>query len=279
MPSPDRNFANSAIFTQASSGITPNSGDSSLYFKTDGYLYSKNSSGNELLISNPPVFQIFDHIVSGTTNLINLSSITLGGGSMSSSSNLYNSLGVAALTTGSTTASAYSAVGINPVAGIGNNTAKSVDLGVSDRNIFTSRCAFTSLPSVTTTGHWYSGFIDKLDVVSTYGAYFRIVNGGNLTCVVVSNSVETPFDCGFIPASNTMHLFEIVVKGFGTAVDFYYNSILQTTITTNIPTGTTKRVNYGVGIAKTATAIAAALSFDLDLVFLRLGNSSFNLNV
>lgn len=47
MASPDRNFANSAIFTQTASGVTPNSGDNSLYFKADGNLYSKNSSGVE----------------------------------------------------------------------------------------------------------------------------------------------------------------------------------------------------------------------------------------
>jgi hypothetical protein len=34
MPSPDRHFANAAIFTQ-STGITPNSGDAALYIKSD----------------------------------------------------------------------------------------------------------------------------------------------------------------------------------------------------------------------------------------------------
>lgn len=278
MASPDRNFANSAIFTQTASGTTPNAGDSSLYFKTDGYLYSKKSSGAESLVSNLPVFEIFDHIVSGTTNFINLSSLVSGGGSMASSSNLYNSIGVGSLTTGANINAAYSAVGVNPVAGQSSDSAKVVDLGLADRNIFSSRCAFTSLPNATATGHWYSGFINKFDVVSTYGAYFRIQNAGNLACVAVNNSVETTFDCGVIPALNTMNLYEVVVRGSGTAVDFYYNSVLQTTLTTNIPTGATKRVNYGVGIAKTLAAGTAVLSFDLDLVFLRLGNSGFNLN-
>jgi hypothetical protein len=46
MPSPDRHFANAAIFTQ-STGVTPNSGDAALYIKTDNKLYIKNSSGTE----------------------------------------------------------------------------------------------------------------------------------------------------------------------------------------------------------------------------------------
>jgi hypothetical protein len=51
MASPDRNFANSAIFTQTASGTTPNAGDNSLYFKSDSNLYSKNSSGTETQIT------------------------------------------------------------------------------------------------------------------------------------------------------------------------------------------------------------------------------------
>ena len=47
MPSPDRHFANAAIFTHSASGITPNSGDSALYLKSDNRVYTKNSSGVE----------------------------------------------------------------------------------------------------------------------------------------------------------------------------------------------------------------------------------------
>jgi hypothetical protein len=46
MASPDRHFANAAIFTQ-STGITPNSGDAALYIKSDNQAYIKNSSGVE----------------------------------------------------------------------------------------------------------------------------------------------------------------------------------------------------------------------------------------
>lgn len=50
MPSPDRHFANAAIFTQ-STGVTPNSGDAALYIKTDNKLYVKNSSGTEAQVT------------------------------------------------------------------------------------------------------------------------------------------------------------------------------------------------------------------------------------
>jgi hypothetical protein len=51
MPSPDRNFPNSAIFTQAASGTTPNSGDVSLFVKSDNELYLKNSAGTEAQVA------------------------------------------------------------------------------------------------------------------------------------------------------------------------------------------------------------------------------------
>jgi len=51
MPSPDRHFANAAIFTQ-STGITPNSGDSALYIKSDNKVYVKNSTGTETPVSS-----------------------------------------------------------------------------------------------------------------------------------------------------------------------------------------------------------------------------------
>jgi hypothetical protein len=46
MPSPDRHFANAAIFTH-STGLTPNSGDAALYIKSDNKAYIKDSTGAE----------------------------------------------------------------------------------------------------------------------------------------------------------------------------------------------------------------------------------------
>jgi hypothetical protein len=51
MASPNRNFSNAAIFTQTSSGTTPNSGDTSLFVKSDNELYTKNSAGTEAQVA------------------------------------------------------------------------------------------------------------------------------------------------------------------------------------------------------------------------------------
>jgi hypothetical protein len=46
MASPDRHFANAAIFTH-STGLTPNTGDVALYAKSDNQFYLKDSTGAE----------------------------------------------------------------------------------------------------------------------------------------------------------------------------------------------------------------------------------------
>jgi len=59
MPSPDRHFANAAIFTH-STGLTPNSGDAALYIKSDNKAYIKNSSGAELPITGTKTIAVFN---------------------------------------------------------------------------------------------------------------------------------------------------------------------------------------------------------------------------
>jgi hypothetical protein len=49
MASPDRHFANAAIFTH-STGLTPNSGDAALYIKSDNKAYIKDSAGTEAAV-------------------------------------------------------------------------------------------------------------------------------------------------------------------------------------------------------------------------------------
>jgi hypothetical protein len=49
MASPDRHFANAAIFTH-STGLTPNSGDAALYIKSDNKAYIKDSGGTETAV-------------------------------------------------------------------------------------------------------------------------------------------------------------------------------------------------------------------------------------
>ena len=62
MPSPDRHFANAAIFTQ-STGITPNSGDAALYIKSDNRAYIKNSAGTEIIVGTDGTLGTIDNVV------------------------------------------------------------------------------------------------------------------------------------------------------------------------------------------------------------------------
>jgi hypothetical protein len=59
MASPDRHFANAAIFTH-STGLTPNSGDAALYIKSDNKAYIKDSSGAELPITGTKTIAVFN---------------------------------------------------------------------------------------------------------------------------------------------------------------------------------------------------------------------------
>lgn len=273
MPSPDRHFANAAIFTH-STGLTPNSGDASLYIKSDNRAYIKNSIGLESPVEPPPSYELFEHFLQGNLAMNNLRNLTGNGGSSSSAvtARQYNSTGVITIVTGTTAAIAYSAIGIDQV----NENA--IDLSQAARNIFSSRLAFFTLPNASSTGVWYSGFVDNYSAASTNGAYFRITDAGNLFAVCVAGGVETATDLGFRPATGAMQLYEVIVKNNATAVDFFYNGALQTTIATNIPSGNTQRVNHATGIARTTAAVTTSLEFDLDLVFVRLGNTGFTLN-
>jgi hypothetical protein len=73
MPSPDRHFATAAIFTD-STGLTPNTGDKALFFKTDGNVYTKNSSAVESVLTNSNITGL-----TGATQLTNMVQITQAG--------------------------------------------------------------------------------------------------------------------------------------------------------------------------------------------------------
>jgi hypothetical protein len=84
MPSPDRHFATAAIFTQ-STGLTPNSGDASLYVKSDNNFYIRDSSGNEASI-----IESVTSGLTGATQLNNIVQITQAG---------YNAIGTPSAST------------------------------------------------------------------------------------------------------------------------------------------------------------------------------------
>lgn len=218
-------------------------------------------------------YTVVEHFLQGNLSLNNLRNLTGGGGSSSSAvtARQYNSTGVVTVVTGTNAVIAHSAMGIDQV----NENA--VDLSQASKNIFSSRAAFFTLPDASATGMWYSGFVDNYNVVSTNGAYFRIVNAGNLEAVCVSAGVETMQPLGFRPATGAMHLYEVIARDNGTAVDFWYDGSLVATIISNIPTGNTQRVNYAAGIMRLSTVVTTSLEFDLDLVFVRLYNTGFTL--
>ncbi len=224
-------------------------------------------------IADQQAYTVVEHFLQGNLALNNLRNLTGGGGSSSSAvtARQYNSTGVVTVVTGTNAVIAHSAIGIDQV----NENA--VDLSQASKNIFTSRSAFFTLPDASATGMWYSGFVDNYNVVSTNGAYFRIVNAGNLEAVCVSAGVETTQNLGFRPATGAMHLYEVIARDNGTAVDFWYDGSLVATIISNIPTGNTQRVNYATGIVRLSTVVTTSLEFDLDLVFVRLYNTGFTL--
>jgi hypothetical protein len=233
------------------------------------------SSGLSQILNKPPIpdfqsYTLYEHFLQGNLAINNLRNLTGGGGSSSSAvtARQYNSTGVVSLATGITAAVAHSAMGIDQV----NENA--VDLSQASKNIFTSRCAFFTMPNASATGIWYSGFVDNYNAFSTNGAYFRIVNNGNLEAVVVIGGVETANDLGFRPATGQMNLYEVISASTGLDVYFYYNGTLVSAITDIIPIG---RVNYATGIARTSTVVTTSLEFDLDLVFVRLYNTGFTL--
>ena len=222
-------------------------------------------------------YEILEHFLQGNLVMTNLRNLTGNGGSSSSAiaSRVYNSTGVVSIATGTSAAIAHSAIGIDQV----NENA--IDLANATKNIFSARLAFFTMPNVSATGIFYSGFVDNYNSNSVNGAYFRITDAGNLFAVCSAGGVETAVNLGFRPATGTMALYQVVSRANGTVVDFYYDDISSfsatATITSNIPVGTIQRVNYATGIVRTTTAVTTSLEFDLDLVYVKLGNTGFNL--
>jgi hypothetical protein len=65
-------------------------------------------------------------------------------------------------------------------------------------------------------------------------------NGGKILCVCRNNNSETTADSGVTVVAGAWYKCEFVVNAGGTSVAFYINGTLVATITTNIPTGTSR---------------------------------------
>lgn len=100
----------------------------------------------------------------------------------------------------------------------------------------------------------FTGFAD-----STYGAgsrdgigfyYKDDVNSGKFLCSCEANGTETTADSGITVAADTWYNLEALVNAGGTSVAFYIDGSLVATITTNIPTGTSRLFGAYMEIVK-----------------------------
>lgn len=96
--------------------------------------------------------------------------------------------------------------------------------------------------------------------------YQHSVNSGKFECLTRSNSVGSPTDSGVTAAANTWYTYEIRVNAAGTSVEFYLNGTLVQTHTTDIPTGSSRRVGFGHNIVKSLGTTARTLVTDFCLV-------------
>lgn len=111
----------------------------------------------------------------------------------------------------------------------------------------------------TYTARW--GFHDSPSAESVDGAFFRYthgVNGGKFQAVTRANNVETAVDTGITAAISTDYKFEIVVDASVPNAVFKINGAIVATITTNIPTTSSRVVGAGImglkSLGITATA-------------------------
>lgn len=102
----------------------------------------------------------------------------------------------------------------------------------------------SALSDGTDTYTLWSGFNDSTTGSGTDGAYFRYThteNSGKWVCVTRSNTTETTADSGITVAVSTWYKLSVQVNADATSVAFYINGALVATITTNIPSGTSRQ--------------------------------------
>jgi len=82
--------------------------------------------------------------------------------------------------------------------------------------------------------------------------YTHDENSGKWTLVARSNSTETTADSGVTVAANTYYRLRIVVNAAGNSVQYFINGSSVGTITTNIPTGSSRGVTANWSLVKSA---------------------------
>ncbi len=125
---------------------------------------------------------------------------------------------------------------------------------------FVTRVAVEDLSDGTNRYILFAGFTDQgYSPTVVDGAFFRYVdnvNGGRFECVCSSNSVETAADSGLTVAADTDYDLRIVVNAAASSVAFWIDGALVATVTTNIPSGTTRATGARVGLDRVAGSTA-----------------------
>jgi len=121
------------------------------------------------------------------------------------------------------------------------------------------RFQIPTLSNATDQFNFTAGFTDVLTAIDAVdGAYIKIDSqaAANFQCVTSANSVRTTTDSGIAAVAGTWYRVVIIVTNV-TKVDFYiyaegssFPSSPTATITTNIPTGTTRASAVGAGVLK-----------------------------
>ena len=107
----------------------------------------------------------------------------------------------------------------------------------------------------TNTFYIHAGFFDSLTAVGTNAIRFEYTDavgtGAQWDCVTRSASTETRTSVGSNVVLQQWYKLAILVNAAGTSVEFYIDGLLVATHTTNIPTGTGKRMGSGYNMKKT----------------------------
>lgn len=101
----------------------------------------------------------------------------------------------------------------------------------------------------------HAGFFDSLTAAGTNGIRFEYTDaagtGAQWDCVTRDASTETRTAVGANVVLQQWYKLAILVNAAGSSVEFYIDGTLVATHTTNIPTGTGKRMGSGYNIRKT----------------------------
>jgi hypothetical protein len=107
----------------------------------------------------------------------------------------------------------------------------------------------------------YIGYGDATTAEPVDGAYFRLndLGGNTITCVTSSNSVRSASSPIAINAGQD---YDLRIIATSTEVKFYVDEVLQSTLTTNLPTGAGRL--FGINMVIISTAGTTARTFELD---------------